>query len=44
VHARDIIEEMIVAKVQSTNDFNWVKQLKYYWEIDEETAGKDQTT
>jgi dynein heavy chain len=32
VHARDIIEELEAAKVQTTNDFNWVKQLRYYYD------------
>jgi dynein heavy chain len=32
VHARDILEEMEKAKVSSTQDFNWVKQLRYYYD------------
>lgn len=32
VHARDIIEELEGRKIQSTNDFNWVKQLRYYYD------------
>lgn len=39
MHARDIVEELIENKVGSTNDFNWVKQLKYYWEAVEEEGG-----
>ena len=37
VHARDIITGMIEAKVSSTEDFEWTKQLRYYWdeEIDD---------
>ncbi len=39
VHARDIIEELNIQKVSTTTDFNWVKQLKYYWEAVEDEAG-----
>jgi len=34
VHARDIVEELRDANVQSIHDFRWVKQLKYIWEED----------
>jgi dynein heavy chain len=32
VHARDTIVEMISKNVQTTSDFNWLAQLRYYWE------------
>lgn len=32
VHARDIVDELNQNKTESTNDFKWMKQLKYYWE------------
>ena len=35
VHARDIVEGLVLANVSQTNDFNWQKQLRYYWEEDE---------
>jgi len=38
VHARDIIDEMNQDKVSSVYDFKWVKQLRYYWD-DEEDGG-----
>ncbi|KAL1130882.1 hypothetical protein AAG570_012123 [Ranatra chinensis] len=40
VHARDIISGMVESRVQSSTNFEWVKQLRYYWEneIDNCTA------
>jgi dynein heavy chain len=32
VHARDTIDMMSEAKVESVNDFNWVSQLRYTWD------------
>lgn len=32
VHARDVILEMQHKNVQSDTDFNWLAQLRYYWE------------
>jgi len=32
VHARDIVEELKDSQVQSTDDFMWKKQLRYYIE------------
>ena len=32
VHARDVVNEMaLVQKVETTSDFNWLAQLRYYW-------------
>lgn len=38
VHARDIIDELTKDNVQSIYDFNWQKQLRYYWD---EEAGQE---
>ena len=35
VHARDIVESLVLANVAHINDFNWQKQLRYYWEDDD---------
>ena len=32
VHARDIIEDLIAKGVSRVDDFNWMQQLRYYWE------------
>jgi dynein heavy chain len=32
VHARDIVSEMVRAKVDDVSSFEWQKQLRYYWD------------
>ncbi len=32
IHARDVVTEMAAAEVHSLNDFEWVSQMRYYWE------------
>ena len=32
VHARDIIDNLVEEQVSSTQDFNWLQQLRYYWD------------
>lgn len=34
VHARDVIEKLSKANCTSTNDFEWVSQLRFYWDKD----------
>jgi len=35
VHARDVVQDMIDKQVQLDSDFNWLAQLRYYWEADD---------
>jgi dynein heavy chain len=36
VHGRDVVKNMIKARVDNLNDFGWTCQLRYYWEEDED--------
>ena len=34
VHARDVVVDLVAAGLKSVHDFEWVKQLRYYWRGD----------
>uniref|UniRef100_A0A452TJF6 Dynein axonemal heavy chain 6 n=1 Tax=Ursus maritimus TaxID=29073 RepID=A0A452TJF6_URSMA len=34
VHARDIVTELVQAKVEEVDSFDWQRQLRYYWDVD----------
>ncbi|XP_076873752.1 dynein axonemal heavy chain 6 isoform X2 [Brachyhypopomus gauderio] len=34
VHARDIVSELVKEKVDSSSNFEWQRQLRYYWDVD----------
>lgn len=35
VHARDVIEKLSKTGASSPNDFEWVSQLRFYWDKDQ---------
>jgi len=32
VHGINIVESLIDVKINTTNDFDWEKELRYYWD------------
>lgn len=34
VHARDIVTELVRSQVQEATSFEWLKQLRYYWDTE----------
>ena len=38
VHNRDTINEMVSLEVSSITDFDWLSQLRYYWNGNGESA------
>lgn len=31
VHAKDVIRKLVEDRVEDINHFNWISQLRYYW-------------
>ena len=36
VHSRDIVTEMRVNEIRGVSDFGWLKNLRYYWDTEED--------
>ncbi len=34
VHAKDVIDNLRASKIDDINAFEWISQLRYYWEND----------
>ena len=43
VHARDVIDRMAKANVNSPNAFDWLSQLRFYWDQEEDNCLVKQT-
>ena len=37
VHAKDVVERLVKEKVDSVMAFEWISQLRYYWQEDEDS-------
>ena len=38
VHGITVLDNLVTSRCRSTNDFDWSKQLRYYWAVDEVTT------
>ena len=43
VHARDVTRTLLSKNTKSLVDFDWTKQLRYYWDVDEDDVYAKQT-
>ena len=38
VHQRDIFNDLVANKVRSANEFDWLKQTRFYWNTEMDTC------
>ena len=43
VHGREVLKQMVADDVDNLQDFNWTKQLRYYWDADVDNCVNRQT-
>ena len=43
VHARDVVTALVAKGVSSLDDFDWTKQLRYYWDAEADNCIVRQT-
>lgn len=43
VHARDVTRALLSKSIKSLTDFEWTKQLRYYWDVDADDCFAKQT-
>jgi dynein heavy chain, axonemal len=43
VHARDVVRTMVAKQTSALSDFEWTKQLRYYWDMDQDDVFVKQT-
>ena len=43
VHARDVVSELVQKGIKNLNDFEYSKQLRYYWEVEADNCFVRQT-